>query len=222
MTWIIANWKSHKKIAEAIEWMGVVGPKVRRDSLVKVVVCAPFVDLSELKERVTVDNFPIMIGCQDISAFPEGAYTGEEAAAILQEVVELALVGHSERRANFGETDNMVESKVKQSIEHNIIPVVCVQDQDTFIPKEAQLVAYEPVFAIGTGETDTPGNANEMAVKIETIHGGSVKVIYGGSVDEKNVKAFLQQDKINGVLVGGASLDPQQFLRIIEIAYSLE
>lgn len=222
MTWIIANWKSHKKIAEAIEWMGMVGPKIRRDSSVKVVVCAPFVDLGELKERVMVDNFPIMIGCQDISAFPEGAYTGEEAAAILRDVVELAIVGHSERRANFGETDKTVESKVKESIEHNIIPLVCIQDQDTFIPKEAELVAYEPVFAIGTGEADTPANANEMADKILKLHGGPVEVLYGGSVDEENAKAFLQQDKISGLLIGGASLDPQQFLRIVEIAYSLE
>lgn len=222
MTWIVANWKSHKKIAEALEWFGVVGPRLRKDSTVRVVVCAPFVDLSEIKERVLVDRFPIMVGCQDISAFPEGAYTGEEAAAILRDVVELALVGHSERRANFGETDAMIEDKVKQSIEHNILPLLCVQDQDTFIPKEVSLVAYEPVFAIGSGIADTPANAEEMAVKIEKIHGGKLEVLYGGSVDEDNVKAFLQQENIAGVLVGGASLDPQQFLRIVEVAYNLE
>lgn len=220
-SWVVANWKSHKKIAEAIEWMEEVGPKLKNDSRVQVVVCAPFVDLSEIKKKVVTSSWPIMVGCQDISAFPEGAYTGEEAAAILRDVVDLAIIGHSERRSNFGETDEIVEDKVKQSIEHNIIPLVCVQDQDTAIPKEAKLVAYEPTFAIGSGNADTPANANEVAGKIEKLHGGEVKVLYGGSVDEENVKAFLQQEKINGVLVGGASLNGEQFLKIVNVAYNL-
>lgn len=219
--WLVANWKSHKKIREAIEWIEVVGPKLRRDSRVQVVVCAPFVDLSEIKQKVIVGRYPIIVGAQDISQFPEGAYTGEEAAAILREVVDLALIGHSERRSNFGETEEMIEDKVKQAIEHEIVPLLCVQDQDTNIPAEVKLVAYEPVFAIGSGTPDTPANANAMAKKIEELH-GKVQVLYGGSVDEENVKAFLQQEQIHGVLVGGASLDPEQYLKIIEIGYNLE
>jgi triosephosphate isomerase len=220
--WIVANWKSHKKIAEALEWLSIVGPRLKKDSKVKVVVCTPFVDLSEVKERIMVDGYPILVGCQDISAFPEGAYTGEEAAAILSDIVEVALIGHSERRANFGETDEVIEDKVQQAVEHKILPLLCVQDQDTLIPKEAKMVAYEPVFAIGSGEADTPANANEVASRIAKIHGGEVSVLYGGSVDEENVKAFLQQDNISGVLVGGASLDGEQFLKIVEVAYNLE
>ncbi len=217
--WIIANFKSHKTIAEALEWVSVVGPKLERRDNLAVVVCPPFVDLEEVKKAVMVGNYPMMVGAQDLSPFPEGAYTGEEAAKILKDVVELSILGHSERRKNFGETDEVVAQKVGQAIENNIIPLVCVQDQATPVPEGVKVVAYEPIFAIGTGNPDTPFNANAVAEAIKQRVGSEMEVLYGGSVNEENCKAFLEQEAISGCLIATASLDPQQFLRIMEVVY---
>lgn len=216
--WIIANWKSNKNLAEALEWVSVVGPKLEMRENVKVVVCPPFVDLEEVKKAVMVGNYPMMVGAQDLSPFPEGAYTGEEAAKILKDFVDLTILGHSERRQNFGETDAMVAEKVEQAKENNIISLVCVQDKNMPVPEGCKLVAYEPIFAIGTGNPDTPVNANEVAGALKSKY-ENLEVLYGGSVTEENIKAFLEQENISGSLIGGASLDGEQFLKIIEVVY---
>lgn len=212
--WIIANFKSQKNITQALDWLSVVGPKLHKNENLKIVVCPVFTDLSEVKKEVLTSGYPIMVGSQDISPFPEGAYTGEEAASILKNIVDLAILGHSERRKNFGETDEQIAEKVKQAKQSDIIPLVCVQGSDTPVPEGADLVAYEPVWAIGTGEADTPADANEVAGKLKGKYPG-VTVLYGGSVDEGNVKAFVGQENINGCLIATASLDPEQFLKII-------
>lgn len=217
--WIIANWKSHKTIAEALEWIEAVGPNLKPSENVKTVVCPPFIDVEEVKKAVKVGNYPIMVGVQDLSPFDQGAYTGEEAAALLKDIVDLAILGHSERRENFGETDQMVEEKVSQALEYNIIPLVCVQSEDTPVPEKANLVAYEPVEAIGTGNPDTPEDAQKVALSLKQKHGEKIEVLYGGSVTSENAKSFLEQSGISGLLIGGASLDPQEFLRIVSLAY---
>lgn len=214
--WIIANWKSNKTIAEALDWVGKVGPKIEKRANVKVVVCPSFVDIEEVKKAVIVGNYPLMVGSQDLSPYGEGAYTGEEAAKILKDVVELAILGHFERRQNFSETDEMIASKVTQAIENNIIPLVCVQDKNTPVPVGAKLVAYEPIFAIGTGNPDTPANAQEIAWELKKKYGEEIEILYGGSVTSENVKHFLNEDDIDGVLIGRASLDPVEFLKIVE------
>lgn len=213
--WIIANWKSNKTIKEALEWISYVGPKIEKRENLKVVVCPPFTDVPEVKKAVTVGNFPLMVGVQDLSPFDSGAYTGEEAANIMRDFIELAILGHSERRQNFGETDEMVAMKVIQAVEHDIIPLVCVQDENTKIPDQVRLVAYEPTFAIGTGNPDTPENADQVAKSFKDKL-KEVEVLYGGSVTSENVKAFLNKDNINGVLIGTASLDPEEFVEIID------
>src|SRR5438132_1254778 len=121
--WIIGNWKSNKNIAEALDWVSKVGPQIPNNEDLKVVVCPTFTCLEEVKKAVTIGNFPLMVGSQDLSPFAEGAYTGEEAGRILKDVVELSILGHSERRNNFGETDEMVANKVKQALDNNIIPL---------------------------------------------------------------------------------------------------
>lgn len=216
--WIVANFKAHKTIAESLEWVSQVGPHLENREDVKVVVCPNFLDLEEVKKAVLVGNFNLMVGSQDISPFPEGAYTGEEAASILKEIVDVAIIGHSERRQNFGETDEMVAQKAKQAKENNIIPLVCVQDATTPIPEGCDLVAYEPIFAIGTGQPDTPTNANEVSGQIHETN-PDVAVLYGGSVTDENAKAFLDQENIDGLLIGGASLDAEKFVKIIQIGY---
>jgi len=218
MKWIVANFKSHKTIAEALDWVSQVGPHLEQRTDVRVVVCPNFLDLEEVKKAVMVGNFNMFVGSQDLSPFPEGAFTGEEAASLLHEVVELSIIGHSERRKNFGETDKMVADKVKQAKEHSIIPLVCVQDATTPVPEGCELVAYEPIFAIGTGQPDTPANANEVSGQIKKTN-PKAAVLYGGSVTDENAKAFLEQENIDGLLVGGASLDAEKFVKIIQIGY---
>src|SRR3989344_4007562 len=137
--WIIANWKSNKTIKEAIEWIDFVGSKIEKRPNIKVVVCPSFIDIEEVKKTILVGNFPLLVGSQDLSPYDAGAYTGEEAASILKQFVDLSILGHSERRQNFGETDEMVVQKVKQAIDHQITPLVCVQNESTPIPENCKL-----------------------------------------------------------------------------------
>lgn len=216
--WIIANWKSNKTMSEALQWVGLVGPKVPKRENLKVAVCPTFVCLEEVKKAILVGGFPIMVGSQDLSSYGEGAYTGEEAARILKDLVEISILGHSERRQSFGETDEMVAEKVIQAKEYKIKPLVCVQDEKTPVPDGVNLVAYEPIFAIGSGNPDTPANAAEVANNLQIKYGTGLEVLYGGSVTSGNAKAFLQQENISGLLIGKASLDAIEFVNIVEIA----
>lgn len=214
--WIIANWKSNKTIKEALEWIEYVGPRIERRENLKVVVCPPFTDVEEVKKQVVVGNFPLMVGVQDLSPFEAGSYTGEEAATIMRDFIELAILGHSERRQNFGETDEMVAQKVKQALDHQIIPLVCLQGPETPVPDRCQLVAYEPIFAVGSGQPDTPDSAEQIAQVLKQTY-PNLEVLYGGSVNSENVKSFVEKDNINGVLVGKASLDPEEFVKIVQV-----
>ncbi len=220
--WIIANWKSNKTIKEALEWVSQVGPHIPKTDKLKVVICPTFSALSEVKKAVTVGNFPLLVGAQDLSPFGKGAYTGEESAQLVKELIDLAILGHSERRKNFGETDEMVAKKVSQALGNNITPLVCVQNEETLVPKDCQLIAYEPIWAISTGLNNTPGvgrvdnpeDANKVASTLQQKYGSELEVIYGGSVDSGNVLGFVTQEQISGVLVGNASLDAQEFIKI--------
>lgn len=215
--WIIANWKSNKNIAEALQWVESIGPQVPKRENLKVIVCPTFVCLEEVKKAILVGGYPIIVGSQDLSSYDNGAYTGEETARILTDLVDVSILGHSERRQNFGETNAMVEDKVNQAREYNIEPLVCVQDENTLVPNGVKLVAYEPIFAIGTGNSDTPDNANNVASKLKEKHDG-LEVLYGGSVTSENAGAFLKQVNISGLLIGRASLEADEFIKIVEIA----
>lgn len=212
--WIIANWKSNKTIAEALDWVSKVGPQVPKQDNLKIVVCPSFNSLSEVKKAVTVGSYPLIVGSQDLSPFGVGAFTGEEAASLLKELIDLSIIGHSERRKNFAETDEMVSAKVKQALENSITPLVCVQGEQTEVPLGCHLIAYEPIFAIGSGNPDTPENANLLAANLKQKYGPDVAVLYGGSVNSTNATRFISKEDISGVLVGGASLDPEEFIKI--------
>jgi triosephosphate isomerase (TIM) len=218
--WVIANLKSNETIEEVLNWVSEVGSKLEKKEHLKVVVCPTFTALEEVKKAVLVGNFPLLVGSQDLSPFDEGAYTGEEAASLLKQFVDLAILGHSERRQNFSETDEMVAKKVEQAIEHQIIPLVCVQSETTPLSEKVRLVAYEPIFAVGTGIADTPEDANRVASTIKQNH-PDVEILYGGSVTADNVKGFVTKENINGVLVGKASLNPEEFVKIINTCSNL-
>lgn len=213
--WIVANWKSNKNIEEALDWVAKVGPQIPKENL-KVVVCPTAAVLSEVKKAITVGNFPLLLGSQDLSPFATGAYTGEESASLLKELVNISILGHSERRKNFAEDDEMVAKKTQQALDNNITPLVCVQGDQTLVPKGCKLIAYEPVWAIGTGNPDTPQNASEVAIRLKRKYSDGLAVLYGGSVSSQNVTGFIDQENIDGVLVGNASLNPQEFIKIIQ------
>lgn len=217
--WIVANWKSNKNISEATDWVSQVGPNIPKEPNLKVVVCPPFLDIEEVKKTILVGNFPLEVGSQDLSPFDIGAHTGEEAAKILAQLVTFSIVGHSERRREFGETDQMISDKVKQALDNGITPILCIQGVETPIPEGVSLVAYEPIFAIGTGHPDTPENANQVAREVKNkINQEDLEILYGGSVTKENVRSFLDQPNLLGVLVGGASLDPGEFIKIVKVA----
>lgn len=215
-SWIIANWKSNKTIAEALDWISKVGPKIPKRDNLKVVVCPVFSSLSEVAKEIKVNSFPLMIGSQDLSPFGVGAYTGEESAALLKDLISLSILGHSERRKNFAETPEMIAKKIQQAIDSNITPLLCVQDENTPVAEGCKLIAYEPVWAIGSGNPDTPESVSSLARSLKNKYGQHVEVLYGGSVKSLNVKSFIDQQEISGVLVGNASLDAEEFVRIIE------
>ncbi len=220
MKYIVANWKSNKLLNEALAWVAVAGPKIGSKEGVEVVICPTYTALAEVQKAVQSGNFSIKVGSQNVSPFSFGSYTGEEAAEILKQFVTYTIIGHSERRKYNLESDEVIAEKIKRAKEIGIVPILCVQDANTPIPEGLKVVAYEPIFAIGTGVADTPDNANKVAAEIKQKH-PEVEVLYGGSVTSENSKAFLAQDSIAGLLIGKASLDAEEFVKIVEIAFSI-
>ena len=201
------------------EWMQKISNfKFQISNYQEVIVCPSYTLLPILKSYILNHKSKIELGAQDISAYPQGAYTGEVNGKQIAEFAKYVLIGHSERREYFKETEDMVAKKVHMALKNNIKPIVCVENEETPIPLGVALVAYEPVGAIGSGNADTPDNAESVAKAIKETHKQVMGVLYGGSVTAENVKSFTAQEHIDGVLVGKASLDPQVFSRIIQNA----
>lgn len=216
---IIANWKSNKTIPETEEWFQTFNNlqlTINREEK-EVIICVPFTLLFHVKDLIVKSQLPIVIGAQDISQFGQGAYTGEENVNQVKEFADYVIIGHSERRKNLFETNEIVSQKAQKAIEGNLKPILCVQGTDTPIPSGIEIAAYEPISAIGTGNPDTPEDAENVAriIKEKT---GVKYVLYGGSVTGENVTGFTRMSSIDGVLVGGASLDAEKFMQIIKNA----
>lgn len=216
---IIANWKSNKLQVDAIDWL----EQAEEKKLVfpehkTVIVCPSFTLLSDVSFFIKGHALPLSVGSQDISPYPMGAYTGAIHGEQIKEFCDYTIIGHSERRRFFQETNEMLSLKVTRALAANLLPIYCVQGKDDPIPTECSLVAYEPVTAIGTGKPDTPENANAIAREIKTAYPHVTYVLYGGSVTPENVAGFCALDALNGVLVGGASLDPDIFLQLAQNA----
>ncbi|MCL1898864.1 MAG: triose-phosphate isomerase [Micrococcales bacterium] len=213
---------------------------------VEVVILPPFTDLRTVQTLTDAENMKIGYGAQDISVHDEGAYTGEVAGRLLARLgCHYVVVGHSERRQYHAETDQEVGEKAAAALRHELVPIICVGEAleirragDQVSYTLAQLdgafgeldpagaaravVAYEPVWAIGTGEVATPEDAQEVCAAIRQrladLYGqataGGIRVLYGGSVKASNIAAIMDQRDVDGALVGGASLDPVEFARI--------
>ncbi len=226
-TFIVGNWKSNKTLQQAKTWLAEFSIFNFQFSNKEVVICPPFTLLSVLKSSIINHKSFLKLGAQDISPFEEGSYTGEVSAKQIKEFADYVIIGHSERRKYFGEDEEVIVQKIDQALKHALTPIVCVsslaqssklktQNYSSKLKNSGKtmIIAYEPIFAIGTGSPDTPENADAVAKEIKQLL-PDTSVIYGGSVTSKNVKSFTQMPNIDGVLVGGASLDPQEFSKII-------
>lgn len=245
LPFIAGNWKMFKTKKEALEFAEEFR-ELYKDTDVQTAICAPFTDLEALVEAFKGTD--IKVGAQNMHFADEGAYTGEISMAMLEEIgVDFCIVGHSERRQYFGETDETVNKKLKKLFEGPIRPILCVgesleeRDADkAFDVVGGQIkadlegidaadvkklvIAYEPIWAIGTGRTATPDQAEEMCAFIRKtlieIYGEEVSdeviIQYGGSVKPANATEIMNMDEIDGALVGGASLKPKDFMEIID------
>lgn len=215
---IVANWKSNKTLEEAKNWLEELQISDVDLENKEVVVCPPFTLLNFLKDEIISKNLPLNLGAQDVSSFGPGSYTGEVNALQLKELVRYVIIGHSERRKNFGEDDSILAQKVSLALSQGLSPIFCISSADMSVPNGVKIVAYEPLDAIGTGNADTPEDAEGVAKKIKERSGGVSVVLYGGSVEADNVVNFTKMENINGVLVGGASLSASSFLEIVKNA----
>ena len=241
---IAGNWKMNMTPSQAKELVTDLIPLVQ-DAACDVVVCPPYVDIALVAELVKGTN--IQVGAQNIHWAEKGAFTGEISAAMLKEAgAAYAIIGHSERRQYFGETDATVNSRTKAALAAGIVPIICVGESleqrekgetDAVvsgqvkadladIPGEAVaglVIAYEPIWAIGTGKTATDEQANEtiglIRETIASLYGQAVadqvRIQYGGSMNPKNVKGLMAQAQIDGGLIGGASLKAADFAQVV-------
>jgi len=241
---IVANWKMHKTIGEAVAFAESLRKLHTDPARCDLVIAPPFTAMRSVAD--VLKGSPIGIAAQNMHQHRDGAFTGEISAGMLVDAgCQYVILGHSERRLFFGESDKIIHQKVELALEFNLVPILCIgetlperEKERTFEVIEKQLkeglnnfgagdigrhvIAYEPVWAIGTGRTATPEQAENVHVHIKqllsSLHGDQVadrtRIIYGGSVNGDNIAGLRTKDAINGVLVGGASLKLESFARI--------
>ena len=245
---IAANWKMHKTHLESIQAVQKLSYLLDRKDAerVEVVICPPFTALRSVQTLIDSDRLPYGLGAQDIHPEDEGAFTGEVSGPMLAALdVAYVIVGHSERRQLFGEDDATVQRKVAAVIRHGMVPIVCVGETleeresggtETKVTEQVRrafegvdptaaasaIVAYEPIWAIGTGRNAEPTDAGQVvevirataAEGVSSEVGDALRVLYGGSVTPGNIREFMAHPEIDGALVGGASLDPESLALI--------
>lgn len=244
------NWKMHHNHLEAIQVVQKLSYRLEEKDYdaCDVVVCPAFTALRSIQTVLDADNIPIKLGAQNCHWMDDGAFTGEVSPPMLAKLnVAYVIVGHSERRQHFAETDETVNRKVKAVLKHSMTPIMCVGESlderesgrtDSRVETQTRgglegikasdvekcVIAYEPIWAIGTGRNATPEDANAtIAVirkSVRDLYGNgtaeAVRILYGGSVKSGNINALMQMPEIDGGLVGGASLDPDEFARVVK------
>ncbi|MDY0041995.1 MAG: triose-phosphate isomerase, partial [Desulforhabdus sp.] len=245
-TMIAANWKMHKNTHDALVFIGQLEEQAVPSKDREILIAPPFTLLPAVKIALSREDFKL--GAQNCHWADQGAYTGEVSCAMLKDVgCDYVIIGHSERRQLFGETDEMVRNKINSAFKHRVTPLLCIgeilserEEGKTFAVLERQfreavsgltpvlaeqlVIAYEPVWAIGTGKTATPEQAQQahafIREKVADVFdkdvASVVRILYGGSVKPDNVDALMAEPDIDGLLVGGASLEVDSFKRIIQ------
>jgi triosephosphate isomerase (TIM) len=243
---IAANWKMYKTPTEAQRFLHTFLPLVKDQTQGEIVICPPAVDLPTAVHAVK--GTEVLVGAQNMHFAEEGAFTGEISASMLVALgVSHVILGHSERRQYFAETDDDVNRKLVAALKHHLVPIVCIgeneEQRERGLTEEVvcrqisraihqidpaklrpMIVAYEPIWAIGTGKTATPAIAAEahLIVRSEVARlvgrplADALRILYGGSVKPENASALLNQPEIDGALVGGASLDPHSLAAIVK------
>lgn len=243
---VAGNWKMHKLAEEANAFINEVKTQLKMNDHVEAIICAPFPFLASLVEKAKGTD--IKIGAQNMHFEESGAYTGEVSPSMLKDLgVTHVIIGHSERREYFNETDDMVNRKLHAAFKHGLIPILCVGE--TLAQREANetlthiedqvnealnglsdeqiaqtIIAYEPIWAIGTGKTATSQDANDICLHIRQVVekrtsldvAEQVVIQYGGSVKPSNIEELLAESDIDGALVGGASLEVDSFVQLVE------
>jgi len=244
-----ANWKMNKTVSEAQEYTAALLPRAADAEGVDVAVFAPFTCLPEVA-RMAEDS-PVLAGAQNFYFEDSGAFTGEVSAPMLQDISARAvIVGHSERREVFGETDDMVARKAAKAVEAGLLPIICIgetkderdsggmwekvsgqvrrvmEELDDNVGGDQLVFAYEPIWAIGTGDTATPEDAQDAIGRVRELlaevrdgeFADAARILYGGSMKPENVAEIMAQSDVDGGLVGGASLEVESFVKLIEAA----
>jgi triosephosphate isomerase (TIM) len=243
---IAANWKMYKTPTETQSFLHTFLPLVKDQTKGEIVICPPTVDLATALH--SVKGSEVLVGAQNMHFAEEGAFTGETSAPMLVALgVTHVILGHSERRQYFAETDDTVNRKLATALKHHLVPIVCIgeheQERESGMTEQVvcrqiglaihhidpaklrtMIVAYEPIWAIGTGKTATPAIAaeahliirSEVARLIGRPMADALRILYGGSVKPENAEALLGQPEIDGALVGGASLDPHSLAAIVK------
>jgi triosephosphate isomerase len=247
---IAGNWKMHLTHFEAIKLTQQLGYELGEPDLARVelVLCPPFTSLRTVQTLIESDNYEFGLGAQNMHPEAEGAFTGEVSPVMLKALrVRYVIIGHSERRQHFDESDEVVSSKVRSALAHELVPILCCGEtssereaRETNARVERQMhaglgdlspaqvrtlvIAYEPIWAIGTGRTATPDDAQETIAHIRGVVADiageeaaeAVRILYGGSVKSGNAAALTSQADVDGALVGGASLDAGEFAAIVK------
>jgi triosephosphate isomerase len=245
--YVAGNWKMYKSVTETEEYLGKLLGRLPLGNHVTVGLCVPFTALAKAVERA--DGSGVRVLAQTMHQAKEGAFTGEVSAGMLSELgVNGVVLGHSERRRDCGETDRALQEKVPAALDAGLEPILCVgESEDEFEAGETQrklrhqvqealekvpderlsdvVIAYEPIWAIGTGRNATPEQAEEAIAFIRALVGDrskeaaqAVRILYGGSVKSSNAAEIMAQPDVDGALVGGASLDADEFAKIVEAA----
>lgn len=246
---IAGNWKMNLDHLQAVAFVQKLHWTLKEakheDGSVEVAVFPPFTDIRTVQTLLDADKIPFALGGQDLSTKDSGAYTGEVSGAFLKKLdCTYVIIGHSERREYHNETDEVVAAKVQAALKHGLVPVICVgetaADLEEFgasavpvgqlekalvgVPADADIVvAYEPVWAIGSGQAATPEQAQDVCAKLRQVVGAALgaeaaertRVLYGGSVKSGNIASFMREPDVDGALVGGASLLADEFAAII-------
>jgi triosephosphate isomerase len=245
MPLIAGNWKMNTTIDDAVNLVKTMQPGLERIRGVEKVLCPPFVSLVAL--RAIVKGSSTKLGAQNVFYEEKGAYTGEVSPTMLAGLCDYVIIGHSERRQYFGETNEVIDKKIKAAIKNGLKPIFCVgetleeneagqtkevlghqliKSSDRMYFLSGLVIAYEPIWAIGTGKSATSDEANKtigfIRHFVSRLHGsgiaGSVRILYGGSVNAANIAELMRKPEIDGALVGGASLKAEDFLSIVKQA----